>query len=103
MSFLRKGIQLVMTVDGDDVALVCKANQAGLAVQALSRWRTTSAGKGDLAVIYQHQLGCNGAAGGKSTAAGTDINLYGSYDIRPTTATRLWTFLKALLMLNQVR
>lgn len=41
------GIQLVITVDGDDVALVRKANQAGLAVQALSRWRITSAGKGE--------------------------------------------------------
>lgn len=29
------GIQLVMSVDGDDTALVRKANQAGLAVQAL--------------------------------------------------------------------
>lgn len=29
------GIQLVMSVDGDDIALVRKANQAGLAVQAL--------------------------------------------------------------------
>ena len=37
-----------MSVDGDDVALVRKANQAGLAVQALSRWRITSEGKGIL-------------------------------------------------------
>ena len=46
------GIQLVMTVDGDDVALVCKANQAGLAVQALSRWRMTSAGKGGILLSF---------------------------------------------------
>ena len=46
------GIQLVITVDGDDVALVRKANQAGLAVQALSRWRITSAGKGGILLSF---------------------------------------------------
>ena len=46
------GIQLVITVDGDDVALVRKANQAGLAVQALSRWRITSEGKGGILLSF---------------------------------------------------
>lgn len=46
------GIQLVMSVDGDDVALVRKANQAGLAVQALSRWRITSEGKGGILLSF---------------------------------------------------
>ncbi len=46
------GIQLVMTVEGDDVALVRKANQAGLSVQALSRWRITSAGKGGILLSF---------------------------------------------------
>ena len=69
------GIQLVMSVDGDDVALVRKANQAGLAVQALSRWRITSEGKGNIAVIYQYQLGGNGATGGVPTADGADSSI----------------------------
>lgn len=46
------GIQLVMSVDGDDIALVRKANQAGLAVQALSRWRITSEGKGGILLSF---------------------------------------------------
>jgi transcriptional regulator, GntR family len=41
-----------MSVDADDVALVRKANQAGLAVQALSRWRITSAGKGGILLSF---------------------------------------------------
>lgn len=46
------GIQLVITVAGDDNALVRKANQAGLAVQALSRWRITSTGKGGILLSF---------------------------------------------------
>lgn len=46
------GIQLVITVAGDDNALVRKANQAGLAVQALSRWRITSMGKGGILLSF---------------------------------------------------
>ncbi len=42
----KGGIQLVIEVEGDDKAQVAKANQAGLAVQALSRWRVVSSGKG---------------------------------------------------------
>ncbi|EPJ3208248.1 PLP-dependent aminotransferase family protein [Salmonella enterica subsp. enterica serovar Derby] len=46
------GIQLVITVAGDDNALVRKANQVGLAVQALSRWRITSTGKGGILLSF---------------------------------------------------
>ena len=46
------GIQLVIAVAGDDTALVRKANQAGLAVQALSRWRVTSTGKGGILLSF---------------------------------------------------
>ncbi len=46
------GIQMVMTIAGDDVALVRKANQAGLAVQALSHWRMVSAGKGGILLSF---------------------------------------------------
>ncbi|KAF0777666.1 DeoR family transcriptional regulator, partial [Salmonella enterica subsp. enterica serovar Worthington str. BCH-3008] len=42
----KGGIQLVIEVEDDDKAQVAKANQAGLAVQALSRWRVVSSGKG---------------------------------------------------------
>lgn len=42
------GIQLVVAVDADDRLLTAKANQAGLAVQALSRWRLKSEGRGGL-------------------------------------------------------
>ena len=38
------GIQLVITVNGDDRALAVKARQAGLSVQALSDWRMQSRG-----------------------------------------------------------
>ena len=46
------GIQLVMSVDADDVALVRKANLAGLAVQALSQWRITPNGQGGILLSF---------------------------------------------------
>ncbi|MFS9434934.1 PLP-dependent aminotransferase family protein [Citrobacter sp. C348] len=46
------GIQLVMSVSGEDTALVRKANQAGLAVQALSQWRITSTGEGGILLSF---------------------------------------------------
>lgn len=46
------GIQLVIAVEGDDVATVRKANEAGLAVQALSRWRVKSAGQGGMLLSF---------------------------------------------------
>ncbi|POT56367.1 DNA-binding transcriptional regulator [Citrobacter amalonaticus] len=46
------GIQLVIWVDGDDVALVRKANKAGLAVQALSCWRIKSTGQGGMLLSF---------------------------------------------------
>ncbi|MNI43350.1 HTH-type transcriptional regulatory protein GabR [compost metagenome] len=46
------GIQLVISVSGEDTALVRKANQAGLAVQALSQWRITSTGEGGILLSF---------------------------------------------------
>ena len=46
------GIQLVITVDGDDIAPVRKANEAGLAVQALSRWRLNTSGMGGILLSF---------------------------------------------------
>ncbi|AYY74364.1 PLP-dependent aminotransferase family protein [Citrobacter sp. TBCP-5362] len=46
------GIQLVVAVDADDRLLTAKANQAGLAVQALSRWRLKSEGRGGLLLSF---------------------------------------------------
>lgn len=46
------GIQLVITVDGDDIAPVRKANDAGLAVQALSRWRLNTSGMGGILLSF---------------------------------------------------
>lgn len=46
------GIQLVMTVEGDDTLPVSKANRAGLAVQALSRWRMGSTGEGGILLSF---------------------------------------------------
>ncbi len=46
------GIQLVVAVDADDQLLTAKANQAGLAVQALSRWRLQSEGRGGLLLSF---------------------------------------------------
>lgn len=46
------GIQLVIAVKEDDVALVEEANRAGLAVQALSRWRINSVGQGGLLLSF---------------------------------------------------
>lgn len=46
------GIQLVITVDGDDIAPVRKANEAGLAVQALSLWRLNTSGMGGILLSF---------------------------------------------------
>lgn len=46
------GIQLVITVNGDDRALAVKARQTGLSVQALSDWRMQSRGEGGLLVSF---------------------------------------------------
>lgn len=46
------GIQLVIVVKGDDVAMADKANRAGLAVQALSRWRLKVVGEGGLLLSF---------------------------------------------------
>ena len=46
------GIQLVITVDGDDIVPVRKANEAGLAVQALSRWRLNTSGMGGIVLSF---------------------------------------------------
>ena len=46
------GIQLVMSVSGEDTVLVRKANLAGLAVQALTDWRITSTGKGGILLSF---------------------------------------------------
>lgn len=46
------GIQLVVAVDADDRLLTAKANQAGLAVQALTRWRLKSEGRGGLLLSF---------------------------------------------------
>ena len=46
------GIQQVISVSGEDTALVRKANQAGLAVQALSQWRITSTGEGGILLSF---------------------------------------------------
>lgn len=48
----KGGIQLVVAVDADDQLLTAKANQAGLAVQALSRWRLKSEGRGGLLLSF---------------------------------------------------
>lgn len=48
----KGGIQLVIEIEGDDKAQVAKANQAGLAVQALSRWRIASTGKGGILLSF---------------------------------------------------
>lgn len=46
------GIQLVITVDGDDIAPVRKANEAGLAVQAPSLWRLNTSGMGGILLSF---------------------------------------------------
>ncbi|MFO5573857.1 aminotransferase class I/II-fold pyridoxal phosphate-dependent enzyme, partial [Klebsiella pneumoniae] len=46
------GIQLVMSVSGDDRLLVRRAVVAGLAVQALSDWRIRHAGEGGLLMSF---------------------------------------------------
>ncbi|SQA99856.1 HTH-type transcriptional regulatory protein gabR [Cedecea neteri] len=46
------GIQMVMEVEGDDLAVESLARAAGLAVQALSRWRIEHAGRGGLLLSF---------------------------------------------------
>jgi transcriptional regulator, GntR family len=46
------GIQLVMSVEGDDRELAQKGRRAGLAVQALSDWRLESRGAGGLLMSF---------------------------------------------------
>ncbi len=46
------GIQLVMSVSGDDRLLARRAVVAGLAVQALSDWRIRHAGEGGLLMSF---------------------------------------------------
>ena len=46
------GIQLVMSVEGDDRTLALKGRRAGLAVQALSDWRLESHGAGGLLMSF---------------------------------------------------
>lgn len=48
----KGGIQLVMSVDGDDRALATRGREAGLAVQALSDWRMASQGPGGLLMSF---------------------------------------------------
>lgn len=42
----------MIAVEGDDIAPVRKANEAGLAVQALSRWRVKSSGQGGMLLSF---------------------------------------------------
>lgn len=46
------GIQLVMSIEGDDRELALRGRRAGLAVQALSDWRMTSQGAGGLLMSF---------------------------------------------------
>ncbi|EFN9757396.1 PLP-dependent aminotransferase family protein [Escherichia marmotae] len=48
----KGGIQMVISMMGDDIAYARKANAAGLAVQALSTWRIRSTGKGGLLLSF---------------------------------------------------
>jgi len=42
----------VIAFDGDDRAAVARANQAGLAVEALSAWRLDSQGSGGVIMCF---------------------------------------------------
>jgi len=46
------GIQLVVDIDGDDRAIVARAQQRGLAVQALSDWHSTQPGRSGLLMSF---------------------------------------------------
>lgn len=46
------GIQLMIAVEGEDIALVQKANSVGLAVQALSRWRINEDERGGILLSF---------------------------------------------------
>ena len=48
----KGGIQMVISMVGDDIFHARKANTAGLAVQALSDWRIRSSGKGGLLLSF---------------------------------------------------
>ena len=46
------GIQLVVAIDGDDRAIVARAQQRGLAVQALSDWHSTQPGRSGILMSF---------------------------------------------------
>lgn len=46
------GIQLVVEIDGDDRAIVARAQQRGLAVQALSDWHSTQPGRSGILMSF---------------------------------------------------
>lgn len=46
------GIQLVVDIDGDDRAIVARAQQRGLAVQALSDWHSTQPGRSGILMSF---------------------------------------------------
>lgn len=46
------GIQLVVEIDGDDKSIVARAQQRGLAVQALSDWHITQPGRSGLLMSF---------------------------------------------------
>ncbi len=71
----KGGIQLVIEVEGDDKAQVAKANQAGLAVQALSRWRVVSSGKGAFTVVYQYYFRWHGETGRMAASTGDTVTV----------------------------
>ena len=55
----KGGIQLVIRLPGDDIALARKASAAGLAVQALSDWRIQSSGEGGLLLSFTNIINEN--------------------------------------------
>ncbi|MGL5239890.1 MAG: PLP-dependent aminotransferase family protein [Kluyvera ascorbata] len=50
------GIQLVVTVEGDDRAMARRAREAGLAVQAISDWRIATGGRGGLIMSFTNLI-----------------------------------------------
>ncbi|BBQ82627.1 TPA: PLP-dependent aminotransferase family protein [Kluyvera ascorbata] len=50
------GIQLVVTVEGDDLAMARRAREAGLAVQAISDWRIATGGRGGLIMSFTNLI-----------------------------------------------
>ncbi len=57
VSSAKGGIQLLLPVEGDDRALAQRAQDAGLAVQALSDWRIMQEGAGGLLVGFTNITG----------------------------------------------